>query len=371
MLSEKNMKKSIFFVTSLNSGGIENYLLRFLNHFDGQMEPIVICKGNVFGELEEDYKKISHIQLIKMNVGYFDLKAYYTIYSILKKNKLQSVCDFTGNFAGLVLLMANFAGIKNRISFYRGSSNHFEETKIKLLYNLIMLQLVKWNATKILSNSYAALDYFYSNRDKNDTRFKVIYNGIDANKFNSTITKFKREDFEIPLDGFVVGHTGRYNSAKNHDTIIKVAEKLCAKYPNIYFMLCGKDTEVFLTKYISNSSILKDKVKILGYRNDIPTILPVFDIYFFPSITEGQPNSLIEAMITGLPIVASNIKPIIETTPNILHNELLDPMDVEGFCRRIKDYYINPIKRENNDFSEWAKMQFKPENLFNQFYNEL
>ncbi len=365
------MRKVIFVVSSLNSGGIENYLLRFLNFFDGQIEPIVICKGNVFGELEEGYKKVRHIQLIKMKVGYFNLNSYYAIYTILKKSKAQSVCDFTGNFAGLVLLMANFAGIKNRISFYRGSTNHFKESKVKLLYNLIMLQLVKRNATKILSNSYAALDYFYSNRDNNDTSFKVIYNGIDARKFNSNLNKFKKEDFKIPSNGFVVGHTGRYNAAKNHDTIIKVAEKLCAIYPNIYFMLCGKDTEVFLTKYILNSSILKDKVKILGYRNDIPKILPIFDIYFFPSITEGQPNSLIEAMITGLPIVASNIEPIIETTPNLLHNELLDPMDVEGFCRRIEDYYLNPIKRENNNFSEWAKMQFKPEILFNQFYDEL
>jgi glycosyltransferase involved in cell wall biosynthesis len=358
-------------VSSLNSGGIENYLLRFLNYFDGQIEPIVICKGNVFGELEEDYKKVRHIQLIKMKVGYFNLNSYYAIYTILKKSKAQSVCDFTGNFAGLVLLMANFAGIKNRISFYRGSTNHFNETKVKLLYNLILLELVKWNATKILSNSYAALDYFYSNRDKQDTRFEVIYNGIDAKKFNSDANKLKKEDFGIPSNGFVVGHTGRYNSAKNHDTIIKVAEKLCAKYPDIYFMLCGKDTDVFLVDIVSNSDVLKNKVKILGYRNDVQAILPVFDIYFFPSITEGQPNSLIEAMITGLPIVASNIEPIIETTPNILHNELLNPMDVDGFCRRIEDYYLNPIKRENSNYSEWAKERFAPEVLFNQFYKEL
>jgi glycosyltransferase involved in cell wall biosynthesis len=331
----------------------------------------VICKGNVFGELEEDYKKIQYIQLVKMEVGYFDFKAYYNIYAILKKSNAQSVCDFTGNFAGLVLLMANLARVKNRISFYRGSSNHFEETKIKLFYNLVMLQLVKWNATKILSNSYAALDYFYSNRDKNDKRFKVIYNGIDANKFNSSSNKFKKEDFEIPLDGFVIGHTGRYNDAKNHETIIKVAEKLCEKYPDIYFMLCGKDTEVFLTKYILNNSILKDKVKILGYRNDICNILPVFDVYFFPSTTEGQPNSLIEAMITGLPIVASNIEPIIETTPNNLHNELLDPMDVEGFCIRLEEYYFSKQKREEDNFSSWAIERFAAEALFNQFYKEL
>ena len=159
------MKKVIFLVTTLNSGGIENYLLRFLNFFDGQIEPIIICKGNVFGELEEEYQKIKHIQLIKMDVGFFNLNSYLKLYSFFKRSKVNSVCDFTGNFAGLILLSANFAGINNRISFYRGSTNHFSETKGRMIYNHLMLQLVKRYACKILSNSKSALDYFYSDRD--------------------------------------------------------------------------------------------------------------------------------------------------------------------------------------------------------------
>jgi glycosyltransferase involved in cell wall biosynthesis len=365
------MKKVIFLVSSLNSGGIENYLLRFLNYFDGQIEPIVICKGDVFGELEEDYKKITHIQLIKIKLGFFDFKAYCNIYAILKKSNAQSVCDFTGNFAGLLLLVANIADIKKRVVFYRGSSNHFKETNFKLFYNKMMRYLVKKNATKVLSNSKASLDYFYCDRDINDKQFEVVYNGIDAKKFVSTSNKFNREDFEIPADAFVIGHTGRYNLAKNHETIIKVAEILCAKHKSIYFMLCGKDTDVFLLDRVSNNSILKNKVKILGYRNDINNILPVFDVYFFPSTTEGQPNSLIEAMISGLPIVASNIGPIIETTPEILHNDLLNPMDVDGFCNRLEEYYFSKKKREVGNFSIWAVERFAPETLFNQFHKEL
>jgi glycosyltransferase involved in cell wall biosynthesis len=365
------MKKVVFLTVSLNSGGIENYLLRFLNFFEGQVEPIVICKGNVFGELEQEYRKIPNIQLIKMQLGYFSPKSYYELYSFFKKNKVHSVCDFTGNFAGFVLLSAKFSGVKKRLSFYRGSTNHFKETKFKLLYNKMMLELVKQNATKILSNSKSALNFFYSNRNNDDMKYKVIYNGIDFIKFNSNLMKFRKEDFGIPTNTFVVGHTGRYNSAKNHDTIIKVAEKLCLKYDNIYFILCGKDTDVFLSKGVSKSNVLRDKIKILGYRNDVYNILPVFDIYFFPSITEGQPNSLIEAMVSGLPIIASNIGPIIETTPIALHKELINPLDVDGFCDRIEEYYFSKAKRKENDFSDWAKQQFMPEVLFEKFYNEL
>lgn len=364
------MHKTIFFVTSLNSGGIENYLLRFLTYYDGKIEPVVICKGNAYGELEEEYRKIKGIQLIKMNIGYFDLKAYCFMYKMLKNSKVQSVCDFTGNFAGLVLLTANFAGIKKRIAFYRGSSNHFDETKIKLFYNVVMLHLVKRNATKILSNSYAALDYFYSNRNKKDERFKVIYNGIDVKKFKLKSVPYKKEDFGIPENAFVIGHTGRYNSAKNHSAIIEVAKNICNKYHSIYFVLCGKDTDVYLKDVVQLNPVLKDKVKLLGYRSDVPSVLTLFDLYFFPSITEGQPNSLIEAMITGLPIVASNIEPIIETTPLEIHQDLKKPLDVEGFIKLIEDFYLNK-KEKNQNFSNWAIQKFNPDVLFNKFFIEL
>jgi glycosyltransferase involved in cell wall biosynthesis len=364
------MKKVVFFVTSLNSGGIENYLLRFLTYYEGEIEPIIICKGNVFGELEDEYRKIKHIKIIKIDVGYFNLSAFFNIFNLLKEEKVNSICDFTGNFAGIILFVANLAKVKNRIAFYRGSSNRFKETKLRLIYNNWMLFLVKKNATSILSNSKSAFDFFYKNKSRVDSRFKVVYNGIDAKKFNSKSIIYKKEDFGIPKNAYVVGHTGRYNFAKNHKTILDVAIKICTKYDSIYFVLCGKDTDVYLGDEIASNPILKDKVKVLGYRNDVSSILTLFDLYFFPSITEGQPNSLIEAMISGLPILASNIGPIIETTPEEIHKDLKNPNDVDGYTIAIENFYASNVTNEQN-FSNWAVQKFNPDILFNKFFIEL
>ena len=364
------MKKIVFFVTTLNSGGIENYLLRFLSFFDGQIEPVVICKGNLFGELEGDYRKIKNIQLIKMDIGYFNLNSYYKVYELLKNNNIDTICDFTGNFSGLILFAANLAGIKNRIAFYRNSAIKFKKSFFKLFYNALVRLMVLYNATKIFSNSETALIYFYPNKYKDDIRFKVINNGIDFLSFLSS-ESLKKTEFDIPEKSFIIGHSGRYDSQKNHITILKVAEKICEKYDNIYIILCGKNTDVYLSEIVLKNDILKGKVKILGYRNDINSILPIFDLFFFPSTIEGQPNSLIEAMIAGLPIIASNINPIKETTPKILHKELIDPFDVDGFCSRIEEYYLSKKKRDRSDFSDWAKERFDSNILFNQFYKEL
>ncbi|WP_300565259.1 glycosyltransferase [Flavobacterium sp.] len=365
------MKKTVFFVTSLNSGGIENYLLRFLKHYDGNLLPIVICKGNSLGELSGEYQEIKNIKLIKMNLGYFNLNSYFKIYSILKNEGIDSIVDFTGNFAGLIMLVGNFAGIKKRITFYRGSTNRFKETKMRLVYDFFIKRITQWNSTRILSNSKSALDFFYPKRNQNSKKYSVIYNGIDATKFNLEFVSYKKTDFGIPEDAFVIGHTGRYDKAKNHTTILKVAEKIVVKYPKVYFVLCGKNTDKFLSENVSEGEIFKSNIKSLGYRKDINQILPVFDLFFFPSITEGQPNSLIEAMIVGLPIVASDINPIKETTPTEIHNELIAPLNVELFCERIESYYLSASKRQENNFSNWAKQRFNPDVLFDQFYKEL
>ena len=85
-----------------------------------------------------------------------------------------------------------------------------------------------------------------------------------------------------------------------------------------------------------------EKVKLLGNRSDINELLQIMNVFLFPSTIEGQPNALIEAMISGVPIVTSNIQPIIETTPEKMHRYLKDPFDVDGYVDLIKDLYNKP-----------------------------
>ena len=133
-------------------------------------------------------------------------------------------------------------------------------------------------------------------------------------------------------------------------------------------MLVGKDTES-LEKLINKE--IRDRVIILGYRDDVNRILPIFDVFLFPSITEGQPNSLIEAMIMNIPIIASNIESIKETTPEYIHKNLIDPYDIDRYCEKIELAMRDKDKYIGNKTSEWAISNFDADRLFGQFYDEL
>ncbi|WP_346986129.1 glycosyltransferase [Chryseobacterium sp. POE27] len=361
--------KIAFFVTGLDSGGLENYLLRFLKYKYQSFNKIVIyCKGGKTGQLEESFLAIENLIIINSKISFFNFSHYYNLYKFFKNEKFNVVCDFTGNFAGMIMLISNIANIENRIAFYRGASNHFKSSIFKIVYNNLVKSLTYRNATSILSNSYSAFKFFYPKVVlKNEKRFKVIYNGININEFEINKNENLRTELNLPENSFVVGHTGRYNYAKNHLMIIQVAEKLIHKYSDIYFILCGNGVKEYLLKEIVKKGLEK-RFLLFENRNDIPLFLNTMDAYIFPSITEGQPNSLIEAMITGLPFVASNIDSIKETVGEKYYTNLCDPSDVNEFSDKIEKLYID---RKSRDFElkNWATKKFNHIDLFEKFYN--
>ena len=264
------------------------------------------------------------------------------------------------------MVLAKLTNVSKRISFYRRSSHAFRPTLVNNLYDKWVNRLVAKHATNILANSMHGLNFFHPKRDLKDKRFGVIFNGLNESEFIAKISKSDiREELNIPLDAFVVGHTGRLNVAKNHPTMLKIAERLVEKYDDIYFLFCGNETERLMQQ--TTSEKLKKKLILLGYRNDVNRILNAIDLYMFPSITEGQPNALIEAMISGLPYVSSDIESIKEVVPNTHTFAMFSPYDVDGFVETIEKTYQNSDYLDEFRSKSYAVSQFNAAINFNKF----
>lgn len=372
-MNKKLLNKNVcFLLASLEPGGTEQYLLRFLTYFEKGINASIICKSGKLGELEEQFRKTG-AKIIPLKTGYFNLLAWYRVFKIFKKNRFESVVDLTSNFGGVFMLLAFLAGIEKRITYYRQSSNHFVETKLRLFYDGIVKYLVYKFSTVILSNSNVAFHFFFKDTYIIDRRFEVIYNGIDSNKFLSTSGEKKENRVKLGInpDKFVIGHVGRFNSAKNHKTMIEVARIITSKYNNVEFLFCGRGTNsIDFFKNIEKYSLV-DKVHLLGYREEIPLVLKSLDYFIFPSITEGQPNSLIEAMILGLPFCASNIDSIKESTPVFAHDFLVNPNNVNDIISLIENYINKPNVLIFKEISVWAVSKYDPNIQFNKFYDKL
>src|SRR5690606_12223624 len=219
--------KIIFFVQNLNSGGIENYLLRFLKIYNNSFDQVYVwCKSKNLGDqLEAEYKSMSNVAIVKMPLTYLSINNYKKLALFIKQNDVNVVCDFTGNFAGLVVLTSFLAGVRKRVTFYRSSSDHFKGNLINNSYNFLINRVTKWFSTDLLGNSIAGLDYFFGRQWRNNSKFEVIYNDVNVANL-LTENESLHKELHIPIGSFVVGHIGRFNSAKNHRTILSVARKM-------------------------------------------------------------------------------------------------------------------------------------------------
>ena len=198
------------------------------------------------------------------------------------------------------------------------------------------------------------------------TRFAVIYNGINKDFFDTVFSSDEiRKDLKIPKDTFLVGHVGRVDTAKNHPTILKVARIVCKENSKIHFILAGNGTDNLVV------GDFKDRIHLLGYRNDIRKLLAAMDLFYFPSLTEGQSNALIEAMVKGLAIISSNIEPIKETMPEKMIDELVAPLDAQKAAEKILRAAEDKSYRDSLKCKEWAIEHFDADKLFGQFKKEL
>jgi len=303
-----------------------------------------------YGDLEPNFKR-SVNNIIHQPLGYLNIKNIFLFNKILKNGKFDTIIDFNGNFSGVVMLLAFRLGIKNRITFYRRSTNAYKKSFISDFYNFIVNRLVLKYSTKILSNSKSALDFFFKNKYPNNFRFKIINNGVNPKIFHSDFDKTKlRRKYGLPLDKKIIGHVGRFDIAKNHESIFKVAQKL--NNSNYHFVFCGYGTDSlsFFNKLDEYS--IKDYSTCLGLKNEVEEILNTFDIFYFPSITEGQPNALIEAIMCRVPILASNIDPIKEIIPSKYLKNLVKPEDIKNAINRInRSEYIKLTNDEIKEFN--------------------
>lgn len=115
---------------------------------------------------------------------------------------------------------------------------------------------------------------------------------------------------------------------------------------------------------------MNNRIFLFENRRDIPVFLNTMNVYFFPSITEGQPNALIEAMLMGLPFTASDIDPIKETVGKQDKYTLLSPNDIDGFFLILEGYYSNGVQKDELLKNNTSK-KFDYKVRFNQFYNTL
>jgi glycosyltransferase involved in cell wall biosynthesis len=136
----------------------------------------------------------------------------------------------------------------------------------------------------------------------------TVRNGIDGGRFKSNPSQKEamRQTLGIPPQDIVFGTVGRLHPDKGHHYLIEAFTRVANKIPNARLIVIGNGPLLGqLQKHAQESGIVS-KVVFLGRRNDVHELLQGFDIFVFPSVEEPLGLALIEAMLSGLPVVVTD-----------------------------------------------------------------
>ena len=144
----------------------------------------------------------------------------------------------------------------------------------------------------------------------------AIGNGVDASRFTPLSASKRlavRQSLGIPADARVVGIVGRLVREKGYPEFLQAAAVLAGQYKDAYFMLIGSRLKSDHNDSIDNDlitarDVLGERLVTTGFRNDTPDLIGVMDIFCLPSHREGMPRTIIEAMMMGKPVVATDIR---------------------------------------------------------------
>lgn len=131
--------------------------------------------------------------------------------------------------------------------------------------------------------------------------------GIDTQMKIETSIDLK-SSLGIAKENTIIISVGELTKRKNHQVIIKAMKEVIKERPDIVYVICGSgELRGSLERLVSKLE-LESNVKFLGYRTNIKEILSISDCFIFPSLQEGLPVALLEAMVVGLPVICSDIR---------------------------------------------------------------
>ncbi len=336
-------------VGGMNRGGVETWLMHVLRHIDRErfrMDFLVHTTRPC--AYDEEIQKLGSkiIPCLETSRPWRYARNFHRALS--EHGPYDVVHSHVHHFSGFVVYLAHRAGVPVRITHSHNdtSLNDGRATTFRSGYLRLMEHLIRKHATTGIACSRKAAESLYGTAWQNDSRWKVVYCGIDLEPFRQPVDRAEvRRELNIPEDAFVLGHVGRFHEQKNHTFLIDIAAEVARREPNMRLLLVGDGPLRPQIEAKVASLGLTDRVIFAGLRPDVPRLMKgAMDVFVFPSLYEGLGLVLIEAQLSGLPSIFSDVIP--EETD--LVPSLVTRLSLHDACNTWQVAIQNLIYSQNN-----------------------
>ena len=337
--------KVLHLINTLSTGGAEMHLLTLCRYLKRQnVEIVVVClrehvkdSRSLRLDFEEEAIRVINLQADSR----YDSLFLGRIARVLREERPDILhthlprADFAGAFARVF-----HPGLVWVCSVHAIYSEDWSGRWSLPLFNLL------WRRADVLVCISHAVREWLVGRGVPPDKARVIHYGIEPAKFSEPRVNL-REQWGLN-DNAVVGSIGRLELRKGHDLLIQAMPELCMRVPSARLLIAGHDPRGYgatLRRLIDRLG-LEEKVRLVGFQNDVVSFLNALDVFAFASSSEGFGQVLVEAMAAAKPVVASKISPLTEIVVDGNTGLLVEPGDPTAFADAIMSLLKNPIERK-------------------------
>lgn len=329
--------KILYGITKANFGGAQRYVFDLAKAMKKRGHNVaVLCgEGGVLADkLKEEGIRVIEIKGMKRDISLVnEFRSFYFIFRTLWNEKPNIFHTNSSKMGGIGNLAARLAGIKRII--FTGHGWAFNESW-RPWWQKVFIKLLAW-LTITLSHKTLCV----SKKTKNDiswmfikNKLNVVYNGI--------------ENFELlprTEPGFTVGAISELHKIKGLDVLLNAWAKFRKNHEAKLIIFGDGEEKENLQNLAQNLGIL-ESVEFRGFVKDAKTYLNNFDIFVMPSRSENMPYALLEAGISGRPVIASAVGGIPEIVESGVSGELVEPEDPEALFSSLALFHDNPRTRD-------------------------
>ncbi len=325
-------------------GGAELKLLELvkaINDKYGEQYQQIVCSVGQSGPLEERFSQLGLPVYVFPKHHRFDISLISKVARLMKQYQIDIVqttlfyADVIGAFA------ARRANVPVHISWETVShhQNYMHAKKIQqVAYRWAMKDIYR-----IVAVSDEVKQSIITKRKVPASRLQVIHYGVDLSRFESKPSTAKKEQLGLASRYPVLGVVGRLDPVKGHRYLLEALPPVVKKYPQLCCVVVGDGPSRSDLEKMTEQLGLTENVKFLGFRDDVNELLPILDIFLLPSISEGLPNAILEAMACNVPVIATTVGGIPEVIahrktgmlvrpkyPDDIRNCIIELLDIES-----------------------------------------
>lgn len=266
-----------------------------------------------------------------------DMRVAVQLVLLLRRERFDIVHTHSSKAGILGRFAAHMAGVPHVVHTVHGWGFHDHMSPhLKRLYVTLERMLEPWTS-RLVSVSNRTTGVGLGEGIGDESSYVLIRSGIPLDRFRPDAERGRRARAELGIaeDEVVVGSVGRLSEQKNPHDFIRMAERLSSGRGGLRFLYVGDGPLRDDIEREASEVGAGDAVLLPGIRDDVPDVLRAMDLFVLTSLWEGLPRVVLQALATGVPVVAYDTAGIREAVVEGINGHLVSPGDVEGMARRL------------------------------------